>query len=102
MKLSALRSSLSDTRAESDPSGARMMTLGRRQTGKAPAFGAGIWRFESSRPSQHVANRCARGLRLRAHRLAARPDAASTASLAPRSALRSRYWKIETDKFERL
>src|SRR5262245_19662442 len=28
------------------------LALGRRQTGKAPAFGAGIWRFESSRPSQ--------------------------------------------------
>src|SRR5213593_1752465 len=35
-----------------------MMALGRRQTGKAPAFGAGIWRFESSRPSQHVAPHC--------------------------------------------
>src|SRR5262249_22794543 len=27
--------------------------LGRRQTGKAAAFGAAIWRFESSRPSQN-------------------------------------------------
>ena len=28
--------------------------MGRRQIGKAPAFGAGIWRFESSRPSQAI------------------------------------------------
>ncbi len=34
----------------------RTRAWGVAKSGKAPAFGAGIWRFESSRPSQHVAS----------------------------------------------
>ena len=57
--------------------------LGRRQIGKAPAFGAGIWRFESSRPSQHVGRAT-----LAASRGAEPPPSASVGRLlAPRVAL---------------
>src|SRR5436309_4991716 len=70
--------------------------LGRRQIGKAPAFGAGIWRFESSRPSQIAATpapltslRPLRlGIALRAHQLRGFAPAARASSLLGDSALR--------------